>query len=144
MLQDAAFVSSRSVALQLDRHLDFDSLVSRDAGEIDVQDFEAEGIPLQFSNQRTIAYAAAKIDKPRMSANRVCQLLSADSQRNRFLAVTIEHRGHLSLTAKAAGLACAPFGANFDVQYFCHDDPWTKGFGCGDLTRRKLKRLCGL
>src|SRR5262249_53171844 len=52
LVGDATSGHSRSNAAQLDLDGDVDSLVLRDAGEIDMQDFLAQMVPLQIANKR--------------------------------------------------------------------------------------------
>ena len=50
------------LAAQLDGHLDFDPLVLRDAGEIDVQHVRAVGVPLQVADEGLFVDGALELD----------------------------------------------------------------------------------
>ena len=54
MLDDAPLPHARCLPAKLDLHGDFNPLVGRDAGKVDMQHAGAEGVPLQVADEQRL------------------------------------------------------------------------------------------
>src|SRR5262245_18543263 len=105
MLDHAAILRARRLPAQLDGYFDFNALMLRNAGEIDVQQFQPEGIPLQFANEGFLVNGAFQVNDAAAVPDGGGNLVGYDGQTRVLFSVPVQHGGNAPRASEAAGLA---------------------------------------
>ena len=97
---DAAFPHAGRLAAEFDRHADFDDLVFRNPGEIDVDDVRPPRVPLEVADEGRLVDRAGEADQPAAVPDGRRQGVGRDGQRHGLQAVSVENPRNLARLPK--------------------------------------------
>ena len=118
--QHAACPLAGALALQLNWHLDANAVGGTDAEKVDVERFDAVGVPLEFADESGCLHRSGEVHHATSVTNRGHNSFPRGSQVDALFAVAIEDGGHQALSSEPAALPGTSALAEGNVECVAH------------------------